>query len=396
MSTILELREKRAKVWEKAKAFLDSKRDSENLISAEDSALYDKMEQEVINLGKEIDRLEKQSAIDSELSKSVNLPIFENPKVKLTRSDDDYKSAFWNAIRGKINYEVKNSLNEGTDADGGYLVPDEFEKTLVQALEEENIFRRLAKIIKTSSGDRQIPIVTTKGTAAWVAEEALIPDSDDTFGQVLLSAHKVATGIKVSNELLNDSAFNLESYIATEFAGRIGDKEEEAFFSGDGSGKPTGILAATGGAPIGVTAASQTAITLDDMIDLFFSLRSVYRKNAVFLANDSSIKAIRKLKDSTGQYLWQSSTVVGNPDTILGRPVYTSQYMPAITASAKTFIFGDFSYYWIAERQNRTFQRLNELYAETGQIGFIASERVDGKLILPEAISILQQAGSST
>jgi HK97 family phage major capsid protein len=356
MNTILNLREKRAKVWEQAKSFLDNKRDSEGLISQEDTAVYEKMEKEVVNLGKEIDRLEKQASIDSELLKPVNSPILEDPSsanesigsgklglLKSIKSTSEYKAAFWNAIKGKINYEVKNSLNEGTDIDGGYLVPDEFERTLVQALQDENIFRGLAKIIRTSSGDRQIPIVATKGTAAWVAEEALIPESDDTFGQILLSAFKVATRIKVSNELLNDSAFNLENYIATEFARRIGDKEEEAFFVGDGSGKPTGILNATGGAQIGTTTSSQTAITFDDMIDLFFSLRSVYRRNASFIANDSSIKAIRKLKDGNGQYLWQPSTVVGNPDTILGRPVYTSQYMPLIAAGNKTFVFGDFS-----------------------------------------------------
>src|SRR5699024_10248060 len=114
----------------------------------------------------------------------------------------------------------------------------------------------------------------------WVDEEGLIPDSDDSFGQVLIGAYKVATMIKVSEELLNDSAFNLESYIAQEFARRIGAKEEEAFFVGNGSGKPTGIFHTTGGAELGVTAASATAITADELIDLVYSLRSPYRKNA--------------------------------------------------------------------------------------------------------------------
>lgn len=288
-------------------------------------------------------------------------------------------------------HEILNALQVGTDSEGGYLVPDEYERTLVEALEEENIFRQLAKVIQTSSGDRKIPVVATKGTASWIDEEGAFTESDDSFSQVSIGAYKLGTMIKVSEELLNDSVFDLESYISREFARRIGAKEEEAFFTGDGSGKPLGILATTGGAELGVTAASATAITADELIDLFYSLKSPYRRNAVWLLNDSTIKAIRKLKDNQGQYLWQPSLTAGTPDTILGRPVRTSAYMPAIAAEAKTIAFGDFSYYWIADRQGRSFKRLNELYAANGQVGFLASQRVDGKLILPEAIKVLAQ-----
>lgn len=395
MSKILELRETRAKAWDAAKAFLDSRRGNDGLISAEDTATYDKMEEEVINLGKEIDRLEKQAEIDLELSKPVNTPIVNKPsqtgEIKTGRATDEYKEAFWSAMRNKINYKVQNALEVGTDSEGGYLVPDEFERTLIEALEEENIFRTLAKVITTSSGDRKIPVVATKGTAAWVDEEGEITESDDAFTQVSIGAYKLATMIKVSEELLNDSVFNLESYIAKEFARRIGTKEEEAFFKGDGSGKPTGIFNATGGASLGVTAASATAITVDEVMDLFYSLKSPYRKKAIFVMNDSTVKAIRKLKDGNGQYLWQPSITAGTPDTILNRPVKTSAYVPAIAAAAKTIAFGDFGYYWVADRQGRSFKRLNELFAVTGQVGFMATQRVDGKLILSEAIKVLQQ-----
>ena len=286
---------------------------------------------------------------------------------------------------------VKNALQIGTDTEGGYLVPDEFELNLVEALDEENLFRRLANVITTSSGDRKIPVVASKGTASWIDEEGTIPESDDSFGQVSIGAYKLGTMIKVSEELLNDSVFELEPYISREFARRIGNKEEDAFFTGDGSGKPTGILTATGGAQIGVTAASATAISIDEILDLFYSLKSPYRNKSVFVMNDATIKAIRKLKDGQGQYIWQPSLQAGTPDTILNRPVYTSSYVPTIAASAKSIIFGDFGYYWVADRQGRVFKRLNELYAATGQVGFVATQRVDGKLILPEAIKVLQQ-----
>ena len=289
-----------------------------------------------------------------------------------------------------VSHEVFNALQIGTDSEGGFLVPDEYERTLVDTLQEENIFRRLAHVISTESGDRKIPVVASKGTASWIDEEAAYPESDDSFGQVSIGAHKLATMIKISEELLNDSVFDMPSYIAREFARRIGAAEEEAFFTGDGTGKPLGILAATGGAQTGVTAASATAITMDEVIDLFYSLRSPYRKRAVFLVNDSTVKAIRKLKNGNGDYLWQPSVTVGSPDMLLGRPVYTSAYMPTIAASAKSILFGDMGYYWVADREGRSFKRLNELYAATGQVGFLASERVDGKLILAEAVKVLQ------
>ena len=395
MNKALELREKRAKAWEAAKAFLDTKRGNDGMLSVEDTATYEKMESDVVSLGKEIDRLERQATIDLELTKPLNSPITNKPDAnrasKTGRASDEYRNAFWKSMRNKNSFEIQNALQIGTDSEGGYLAPDEFEATLIEALQEENVFRRLAKVITTSSGDKKIPVVASKGSASWVDEEGLIPDTDDAFGMVSIGAYKLATMIKVSEELLNDSVFNLDSYIATEFARRTGTKEEEAFVIGDGTGKPTGILAATGGAQIGVTAASATAITLDEVLDLFYSLKSPYRGRATFLMNDATVKAIRKLKDGSGQYLWQPSIQAGTPDTILNRPVQTSSFVPTIASAAKTIAFGDFGYYWIADRQGRTFQRLNELFAANGQVGFKATQRVDGKLILPEAIKVLQQ-----
>lgn len=394
MNKILELREKRAKLWDSTKAFLDSRRNDNGLLTAEDTATYEKMEADVVSLGKEIDRLERQAVLDLELSKPTTTAITNKPgqhtqAEKTGRASNEYKAAFWKAMKSKNSFDVQNALQVGTDSEGGYLVPDEFERTLMEALEEENLFRQLAKVITTSSGDKKIPVVAAKGTASWVEEEGVIPEADDTFGQVSIGAYKLATMIKVSEELINDSVFNLEQYIAKEFARRIGAKEEEAFLVGDGVGKPTGVFHATG-AGVGITTASSSAITFDELMDLYYSVKSPYRKNAVFVTNDSTVKVIRKLKDGNGQYLWQPSVTAGQPDTLLNRPVKTSAYAPAFAASAKPLAFGDFSYYWIADRQGRAFQRLNELFAATGQVGFKATQRVDGKLILSEAIKVLQ------
>src|SRR6056297_387042 len=395
MSKIQELREQRAKVWEQAKVFLDEHRQENDLINPEDNAAYEKMEDEVVSLGKEIERLERQEMMDRELSAAITNPLSGRPETmkeeKTGRATDAYRSAFWGAMRNKINPSVQNALQIGTDSEGGFLVPAEYENQLIQALEEANVLRNLCHVITTSYGDRKIPVVASHGSAAWMDEESAFSESDDAFTQITLSAYKLGTMLKVSDELLNDSYFDLEAYIAAEFARRIGAAEEEAFLIGNGSAKPTGLLNVTGGAGLGVTAAGTTAIVIDEVLDLYHSLKSSYRKNASFLVNDDTIKKLRKLKDGQGQYLWQPSLTSGTPDTILNRPVVTSQYMPTAAAGEKSILFGDFKYYWIADRQGRTFKRLNELYAANGQVGFLASQRLDGKLILSEAIKVLQQ-----
>ena len=392
MTKIMELMERRAKAWDAAKNFLDTHSDNGGNVSAEDAATYDKMEKEVTDLTHDIERLQRQEQIDKMMSQPTSSPLTTKPGA--TDEPDDkpgiaskaYKTAFWDSIRKRNWYDVQNVLEVGTDANGGYLVPDEYEHQLIQALTDENFFRSLAHVIQTDSGTHTIPIVASHGTASWMEENGLYPESDDTFDQITLSAYKLGTAIKVSEELMNDSVFDLESYISTEFARRIGAAEEEAFLVGDGQKKPEGVftkVAATEGA---TTEIANTTLTFDSIMDVFHSLRSVYRNRAVWILNDSTVKALRKIKDGNNNYIWQPSVVAGQPDTILNRPYKTSIYAPELAAGNVPLLFGDFSYYWIADRQGRSFKRLSELYAANGQIGFLASERVDGKLILPEAV----------
>lgn len=395
--TVTELIENRNKAWNAAKAFVETRRDKDGILSEEDAKTYTEMEQKVKNYSAEIDRMQAMEAMERGLALPTSAPITAKPMNGASDEEETgvkskaYRKSFWNAMRQKVvRPEVMNALQVGTDSEGGYLVPDEFEHTLVEALQEENIFRKLAHIIQTASGDRKIPVVASKGTASWVDEEGSITESDDSFGQVSIGAYKLGTLIKVSNELLNDSVFPLEGYISKEFARRIGAKEEDSFFNGNGDGKPVGIFHSTGGAQVGVTAASTSAITADEIIDLFYSLGAPYRKKAVWVLNDATVKSIRKLKDGNGNYLWQPALTADTPDTLLGRPVYTSTSVPTIASGAKVIAFGDFSFYWIADRQGRIFKKLSELYATTDQTGFVATQRVDGKLILPEAIKVLQ------
>ncbi len=206
-----------------------------------------------------------------------------------------------------------------------------------------------------------------------------------TFKQVLLDAHKLHVAIKVTEELLYDSVFDLESYILEEFGKALANAEEDAFLNGDGSGKPTGIFAQTNG---GTHLTEVDALKSDDIINLIHALKRPYRKNAAFILNDKIIANIRKLKDNNGAYIWQPSYQLGEPDKLAGYPVYTSAFAPE-----NKIAFGDFRYYNIGDRGARSFKELQELFAGNGMIGFVAKERVDGKLVLPEAVQILPIKG---
>ncbi len=387
MSKILEMIEKRNQAWNAAKAFVESRRDKDGLLSAEDAKTYSEMEKKVKDYGAEIERLQAMEAMEQELSKPVNSPIVSRPqagkpeeKPKTGRASDEYRKAMLTALRSNFK-QVSNILQEGVDADGGYLVPDEYDSRLIDTLGEENIMRKLATTI-TTSGEHKINIAATKPAASWIEEGAALTFGDATFSQILLDAHKLHVAIKVTEELLYDNAFNLESYILTQFGKALANAEEDAFLNGSGTGRPLGLFAATGG---GQVADTVTTVKADDMINLVYALKRPYRKNAAFILNDKSLAVLRKLKDTNGAYIWQPSYQAGEPDRLLGYPVYTSAYAPE-TAIA----FGDYSYYNIGDRGSRSFSELRELFAGNGMIGYVAKERVDGKLILAEAVQILK------
>ena len=392
--TIVELREKRAKLWATMEGFLDTHHNEKGVLSADDDATYGNMERDLNDLTNEIRRMERRDAIEAELSKPVGTPITAKPQgapvEKMGRASDAYREDFGLALRGRP--LVHNVLSVGVDADGGYLVPEEFEKQIVDGLKEANVVRTLAKTI-TTQAERKIPVAVGHSVAQWTEENAAYTESNPTFGQKQIDAYKLTDLIRVSTELLQDSAFALEPYIREEFVRAFGVAEEEAFCVGNGTKQPTGIFTANGG-EVGVTAAGATAITVDELISLIYSLKSPYRRNAKFFMHDSTVALIRKLKDNNGAYLWQPSVQAGEPDRLLGYPLYTSPYVPQVKAGALAVAFGDFKNYWIADRAGRTVQRLNELYAGNGQVGFIATERVDGKVILPEGIKLLKMKAS--
>lgn len=385
---INELREKRAKAWETTKSFLESHRTDKGTITAEDENTYNNMMADIDGLGKEIKRLEKQELLDKELAKAVNVPITGKPgfggqeeKLKPVRARNGYAKDLIKAMRSNFK-QVTNLLQEGVDADGGYLVPEEYDKRIIVTLEEENIMRKLGTKI-TTSGQHKINIAAAKPAAAWIEEGGALTFGDAKFAQTLLDAHKLHVAIKITEELLYDNAFNLEGYIIDQFGRAMANAEEDAFLNGDGTGKPLGLFAESGGGTVAQTLTA--AIKSDDVLDLIYALKRPYRKNAKFIMNDRTLLSLRKLKDNNGNYMWQPSYQAGEPDKLLGYSIFTSAYAPAAAIA-----FGDMSYYNIGDRGTRSIAELRELFAGNGMIAYVAKERVDGKLVLGEAVQIMQ------
>ncbi|EAE2458059.1 phage major capsid protein [Enterococcus faecalis] len=402
MNKIQELMEKRKQAWEGAKAFVEAKKDKDGLMSDEDAKTYADMEKKVSNFTKEIERMKSMEAMEREMAKPISEPLTSQPMQtennmkpkKIGRASNEYKEGVLQALRSNFR-QVSNVLQEGVDTAGGYLVPEEYDKRLIDGLTEENIMRTLGTTI-TTSGEHKINIAGAKPAASWIEEGGALVFEDASFEQIILDAHKLHVAIKVTDELLYDNAFNLESYILTQFSKALANAEENAFLNGDGVGKPLGIFAENGGGQVAITTNTQSSITADEIINLVHSLKRPYRKNAKFIMNDQTIALIRKLKDNNGAYLWQPSLQAGEPDRLFGYPVYTSAYVPTVAAGKPVIAFGDFSYYNIGDRGVRSFDQLRELFAGNGMVGFLAKERVDGKLVLPEAVQILKMKASAT
>jgi len=407
---IEELRTRRAAAFEGMKELNDKCLAEERDFSAEEQQEYERRESEFDSLTKQIERTERIEGHAPKMTRSTAEPEAEERKAAADekfaetlaefnqqrrgmkpQDDPEYRHTFYKWLTVADERELEPAelrvLSKATAGAGLNLVPTAFQRTLIDSLREFGAMRDISNVITTDSGEAlQVPSVSSHGTASWTAENAAYTASDEAFGQATLNAYKAATLIKVSEELLEDAAFDLESYIRMEFGQRIGVLENTGYVVGDGSGKPTGVATQ---ASAGVTAASNAAITTDELVDLYHSLLPPYRRNATWLLKDSTVKVIRKLKDADNQYIWQPGLQLGEPDVLLGRPVRVDPDMAAVGTTAVSVLFGDFSYYWIRDVDGIAFQRLNELYAENGQVGFRAFHRTDGELLNTAAVKKL-------
>ncbi|MFI2810148.1 phage major capsid protein [Microbulbifer sp. JSM ZJ756] len=390
MSKLIDLQQKRGNLAAQMRNLVDNT-DEKKGMTSDQEAQWKEMDKDLNALDKQIANLKRVEELEASLAEVDNParrpePESRNPSNPLAASE--YVASYEDYVRAGLNMDVKAALTVGTDADGGFLVPESWASTLIASLGDNVVMRSLATVTSTMSTEN-LPLVSDNGAAGWVAEGGSYPESDAQFGNAVLAAHKLGRIIRISEELLQDSSVNLEAEIARIFGITFGTAEEAAFVNGDGTNKPTGVLVT---AQVGKTAASNSAITYDEVIDLVHSVRAVYRRGASFLAKDATVGMLRKLKSTDGVPLWQPSLQAGTPDMFLGYRMETSEAMPAVGTTAKSLAFGDFSQYRIADRGGIVMQRLNEKYADTGHIGFRMRKRTDGKLLVAEAVKTLQQA----
>lgn len=295
----------------------------------------------------------------------------------------EYDKHFWNAMRG--NDGSYSELSKGRNIETGtYAMPNSTNNKYMAALEKESLFRNIGTVIKAYDNGYRIFAKDSNDLAEWVPEGNAISiyEGIDDFTINTVESWKLAAFVKMDEAFIRDAGFDIENYLINRFAKNFGRAEDNAFINGTGNQMPTGILNATNGADVGITTAE---INYDDVIGLYFSVKPEYRRNAVWLLNDETALTLRTLKDSTGNYLWRDID-----DTILGKRVIISEYMPNVESSSKPIAFGDFSYYWVIGRSPVSVKTLSEKFALHDQIGYLAFEFLDGKLIRPEAVKVIQ------
>lgn len=295
----------------------------------------------------------------------------------------EYGANFWNAMRG-IPHAYDKIHGGANGITGGYALPSSSNEKLQKAITQKSLFRSMATVIKSYNGASRIFAKDCSDIAAWVPEGGSIPlqDGVNDFTRYAVDSHKLAVFVKLDDDFVHDAAFSLEDYLTERLAENFAKAEDKGFVLGTGEHMPTGILDDTAGAETGITT---SVLSFDDVLRLYHSLDAKYRKNAVWLMNDETALTLRMLKDSAGNYLWNPSD-----NTILGKPVVISCDMPPVKDGAKPVVFGNFSYYWIIDRSPVSVQALKEHFVTLDQIGYLATEFLDGKLIRRDALKALK------
>ena len=279
-------------------------------------------------------------------------------------------------------------LNDVSLDSMGYLLPRRLEAKLVNAMNTISVLRPLCTEI-TTNGDSALPIVNSHGKAAWVPEGYPIPMVKDAFDRVNLDSHKLAAIIRVTSELLKDSAVDIETYLAATFADRLAVSEEEAFIAGDGEDKPLGLIRQ---AKVGCTTENAGSVSIEDVLNLIFSVPEKHRRNGTLLLNDNTLRALYKQCTEQGQNLWLGKTNDGKDDTFFGYRIVRCSSMSDAASGSMPILFGDFKQVYINNNGDRSIKRLDQLFIANDHIGFLMAERVGIKLTVPDAVKGLQVA----
>jgi HK97 family phage major capsid protein len=415
------LAEEQAHLHAEMLALNDAAVQEKRKMTAEEREQYDKMVADFEALAETRAEAERLIVQDREMQRVLNTPLEQrvagsapagsetleeyrkaNGQMSSPADQPEYRDAFWHHLTAdshELDVEEQRALSKGTTTAGGFLVPTSMANEIIRSSRDMGAIAQLCNEIRTSGGETlNLPANTVHGTAAWTAESIAYTPSDETFANVALGAHKSTTKIIVSEELVADSQFGLEQFLATEFGERLGVLQNTAFVIGDGSGKPQGLLATDATANITLhtaAAGSSTAFTYTALVTAVFTLPRQYRSNAVFVVNDASARNLYLLLDSQNRPLWNVNVAADGPDTFLGYPIYTDPDLPAPAVSKISAIFGDLRRAYTVRRANGIgMQRQNELHSDNGQIGFRAYERVDGKVTLAAAALALKHSAT--
>jgi HK97 family phage major capsid protein len=403
MKNIAQLQQERADLVAQARYINDKAEAESRSLTESENQEFDGRMDEVDAIQETIQRRQKLDDLKGEMDTVAERRTSFDPVSDVVSPDmatekptgtKQYRDAFRSFLKrgyGGLTNAENRALEVGVAAQGGNIVDDDMMQGIVDQADQSSFVRGLSRVFTVNS-DLKIPTETTKVAAAIVAEEGAYGETDPAFGQVTLSSYKLATLVKASEELVRDAEFDLGGWLASAFGRAFGFAEDDYFLTGTGSSQPTGVINASG---IGaVTAASATAITSDEVIDTLYAMAPEYRNgNMAWFCHNSTVKALRKLKDGNNAYHWVPG-FGGAPDSLLGWPIYANSNMPEMTASNKTLAVCNFDYFYIADRGSLVMQRLNELYAGNGYIGFRAYRRFDGALTQGGAAARLIQAAS--
>lgn len=405
MSNINEKLQKRAALVKDMRKVLDLASTENRNLTADETTKYEGMEADIQNLGTEIRRLQALEQHEATLNFVPDSPhkpsTGDAPQNR--RATKEYHNLFFNKYLRKnkehLGPDVFNALEVGTDAEGGYLVPEEWAAGLIRDLPELVVMRRYARVIQTR-GDANLPIQTSRGAFTWIDEEGAYSTNDPAYNNITLSAYKIGGIIKVSDELVQDNQYDLAGHLQMDAREEFADKEEDAFIDGNNNLKPEGIFQVSAVAGVSLTgttgAVSATpVVTFPNLIDTYHGLARKYRNGAVWIMSDGHAKLVRKLTDSNGQYLWQPSAQAGEPDRLLNHAVEVSDSAPVPATASRGICFGNFGYYTIVDRLDMQMKRLDELYAANGQVGYRFSKRVDGHLTQANAMTYYAHGAAS-
>lgn len=400
---------KRAQAWEAYQAILARSATAEEL-SAEDRSALDAAEADIARMSQDIERLQRADALRTQFDTVDRSDVPAGDVRSDTAPDEAYSEAFQSFLRrgiGSVSAEHRQLLEQGfvpgddlraqgvaTDAAGGFLVPEGFLNKMTETMKFFSSLLDIANVITTTTGNDLVwPSNDDTGNkGAILAENTQVTEQDVVLGQKSLKAHMYTSKlVRVSYQLLQDAAFDLDGWLPGKLGERIGRIYNEHFTTGTGTNQPEGVQT---NAVVGVTGAAgqTTSVVYDDLVDLEHSVDVAYRnERSRYMWHDLTLAKLRKLKDADGRPLWEPSLQVGTVDRFNGRPYKVNNDMPVMAASAKSILFGDFSAGYIV-RQVRSVQtlRLTERYADFLQVGFLGFARADGKPDDPGAIRAYQ------